>query len=445
MKKILAYFVITVLVFMPSACTKEDGEVTHEDGKVIIENNPDKKDIPEKTEAVTFVNTDFEKSDIILELSSANKNIEIEIITEQGIPIKILGGEPEAVFESGKPLQIFALTEKLGFEGKIISFKINECPHLNTVSLLSCPELNSFSCSFTNLSFVDFSGASGLLEVNLSRNRNLVSLQTGNLPLLETLDIEGSGVKEIDLSKNLNLKKLFCGASNIQTLEVSANRKLEILDIPYLNLKNIDIKNNSELLELNCSSNSLTELDLSENIKLTKLNCASNNISVLALFNNKNLEVLNCGKNKLENLFIENNIKLKDLFCSGNKLKFLNLSDNKNIENVYCFNNNISEIKINNNSSLKNIFCFNNCIDENNAKLLFVSLPPGTGYDFHTIVWYADENDGINYDSKKYFDRNSVLPKELIEQAYGNYWYVCHTLYGLEEINEILGSLKQKN
>lgn len=67
---------------------------------------------------------------------------------------------------------------------------------------------------------------------------------------------------QMDVRKNVNLKKLKCGENGLYQLDVSQNTQLELLD---------------------CSMNYLTELDVSNNPKLTFLNCRKNELEILDL------------------------------------------------------------------------------------------------------------------------------------------------------------------
>lgn len=456
MRKVLPCFFVVYFLLLSFSCTKKEEAGTEHsmsgntesgnsssEGKKEAEHSFAEHSVSDgKPQEET---ADFEKCGIILNFDSANKEAEIEVITKDSSAAKIIGAEPKRIYGNGEPLKIISTGEKIGFEGEIVSLKIQNCKALNSVHFVSAPQLNYFSCRFTNISNADFSGCPELSEADLSGNARLTEIKTDTLPLLESLNIENSGIAKIDLSKNTGLKKLVCGGTNLNSLNLNSNKKLEVLDVSSLNLKKINLKNNTELLELNCSSNSLTVLDLSANEKIIMLNCRNNAVTDLALFQNKNIEFLDCGKNKLEKLFLESNSALKTLFCDGNKLFRLDLSENKNIENVYCFNNELEEIKVNKGSPMKTLFCFNNKLGEKAAETLADSLPPGDGYDTHTLVWYAEKNPDMNYDSEKYRDGNIMPSKEQIEKLYGGYWYFYTTVYGLEDINDILNSLKQKN
>ena len=76
---------------------------------------------------------------------------------------------------------------------------------------------------------------------------------------------------------------------------------------------------------------------------------------------------------------------------------------------------------------------------------LFNSLKEGDGYDFRTLVVYAEKNPGLTYKSDTYFDHNFIPTDEMLASSYFKFWKVYFTLYGLEDMGSILDSLVQKN
>lgn len=98
-----------------------------------------------------------------------------------------------------------------------------------------------------------------------------------------------SGIREMDISKNINLINLDCS---------------------FNNLSELDVRRNTKLIKLNCSSNNLTTLDISQNTKLTDLLCLYNKLSELNLRQNIELIRLDCSKrNSLSKLDVSQNIK----------------------------------------------------------------------------------------------------------------------------------------
>ena len=66
-------------------------------------------------------------------------------------------------------------------------------------------------------------------------------------------------------------------------------------------------------------------LDLSRNVALKYLYCASNDLTSLDLSNNTALEVINCRSNRLSHLSLTNNFRLVELNCEYNEMKRLSI------------------------------------------------------------------------------------------------------------------------
>jgi len=114
---------------------------------------------------------------------------------------------------------------------------------------------------------------------------------------LETLDCYSSGIKSLNVSKNVALKNLSC----------------------YWNqLTSLDVSNNTALQSLNCNGNQLTSLDVSNNTALQSLDCHTNQLTSLDISKNTSLQYLDCCWNQLTKLDISNNTNLNKLYCCGN-------------------------------------------------------------------------------------------------------------------------------
>ena len=75
----------------------------------------------------------------------------------------------------------------------------------------------------------------------------------------------------LDVSKNRNLVTLKCANNGLTELDLHENKSLKELDCPNNNLKLLDLSANEELETLDCSGNSLAVLNLSANTKLSSL------------------------------------------------------------------------------------------------------------------------------------------------------------------------------
>ena len=111
---------------------------------------------------------------------------------------------------------------------------------------------------------------------------------------LETLIATEQLLKEIDISKNANLKVLNVGINEIKKLDVSKNTKLtELSAFECGNLTELDVSKNKNLKELNINYCPIKKLDVTKNTKLTSLSCIETNIKSLDLTGNTALKAIN--------------------------------------------------------------------------------------------------------------------------------------------------------
>lgn len=196
-----------------------------------------------------------------------------------------------------------------------------DCGHnqLSELDVTNNPALYYIDCQDNKLSSLDITKNEGLIwlyaqnnielgNIDFSKNKELreivvymaekmTSIDVTNSPYLLHLDAEGTGLREIDVSKNLELSILSVGYSNVNSLDISKNTKLRELYIshkdtdPY-KFKSIDVSNNPELIYLFAMGNELTSLDISKNNKLLSMYLTDNYIKELDVSNCKDLQEL---------------------------------------------------------------------------------------------------------------------------------------------------------
>lgn len=159
-----------------------------------------------------------------------------------------------------------------------------------------------------------------LKDIDISKNINLMHLELG-----------GNLFSSIDLSKNAGLTYLRIGNTPLTSIDLSKNTKLTYLDISSTSLTSIDLSKNTELKELYCEGEpdvgkQLTSLDVSTNIKLEKLYCSRNRITDLDVSKHTALQELFCDENQMTNLKLGNNTELIYLMCNVNQITSLDLS-----------------------------------------------------------------------------------------------------------------------
>ncbi len=153
----------------------------------------------------------------------------------------------------------------------------------------------------------------------------------------------------LDLSHNLNLKRIHSDNTVLQSLNINNCTQLEYLLCRNNNLSNLDLSDNINLKTLICEENNLSNLDLSTNINLESLSAYSNPLIALNLSANINLTYIGLAWNhQLTHLDITNNINLEEFYapdCSnlvvvdarnGNNSNFTTFSvvDNPQLECV---------------------------------------------------------------------------------------------------------------
>ena len=209
---------------------------------------------------------------------------------------------------------------------------------------------------------------------------------------LETFSCQNNELdEEPDLSKNPELKALFCNNTKIQDLDLSKNGKLLYLDCSNNKLKDLDLSADKKLLYLDCSNNKIKDLELYEpgftTVTQTKLSgdvsvdvkvrvkeppnplmylkCDHNAIKTLDLVDlDENLLWLKCDNNKISGKFSANDGEnLLWLECDNNKIKLLEL-DNRKLCYLKCDNNQITELDAVNCKQLEQLICDNNKIKE---------------------------------------------------------------------------------
>lgn len=283
----------------------------------------------------------------------------------------------------------------------------DECKKTETISFDSSKynieKLNGieFFSSLKSLFCSGYGYAGNLKEINLSNNKELTKLycednqltklDTRNNEKLTGLSCENNMITSLDVSNNKELFFLYCGRNDLTEIDISNNTVLESFWCSGNSIKELDVSKNSALKDLRCDNNELMRLDLSNNILLQSLQCGHNPIEILDLSNNANLDYLECEYCNLIDLNIKNNTDLHELYCANNDLKNLDLSNNTVLNRLRCGYNNLAELDLSMNVALNSYYLF----QEQSIDLECVKLGD---------VWVVDLNDRFedgNFDKVK--------------------------------------------
>lgn len=172
-------------------------------------------------------------------------------------------------------------------------------------------------CKFNKLTRLDVS-QNKALKGFYCNNNELESLTIGKLPLLKGFWChENKNLTSLDVTQVPNLQHLYCNSTGITALDLSKNPLLETIDCNTTKITELDVSKNTKLEWLLCGNNQLTELDLSKNTELYRLFCYTNQLTQLDLSNNPKLQVLIFANNHITNMDLSKNAKLLKTFFWG--------------------------------------------------------------------------------------------------------------------------------
>ncbi len=121
----------------------------------------------------------------------------------------------------------------------------------------------------------------------------------GEISKTEALEVTYINIRDKEVTSLLgiedftNIDSLYCGYTNITTLNLFHNNKLKYINTEFnTNLLGINVSTCKFLRKLDCEYNSLCSLNVSNNIDLEYLDCHKSNLNTLDLSNNIILDTL---------------------------------------------------------------------------------------------------------------------------------------------------------
>lgn len=251
---------------------------------------------------------------------------------------------------------------------------------LKELNLSQNKELVTLDCSENNLTQLELSQNAELTYLDCSENK-LTQLNLPSSAKLEKLICYDNQLSALDVNSLGYLTNLSCGKNPLGTLNVSNLTLLKSLACYENGLTTLNVQNNSYLKDLSCGDNQLTVLDLSNNPKLTELYCSGNQLSQLDLRQNKELTTLQCFQNKLELLDVSQSTKLQTIQCADNQLTSLDVTKNKALKELDCAGNQLVELDTRDNAALEKLNCERNRLAginlEDNLNLYLANISVG--------------------------------------------------------------------
>ncbi|MBC2578140.1 hypothetical protein HLB30_06345 [Peptostreptococcus russellii] len=197
-------------------------------------------------------------------------------------------------------------------------------------------------------------GYSEISEIDISKNLNLrrlslastkvSNLDTSNNQLLWYLDFTGTNVSSIDLTKNPKLEQIHGFDSKIKEIDVSKNPELLRLDVCRTAISKIDVSNNPKLFALNFEETGVSEIDVSKNKDLYEVYASNSKISEIDVSNNEKLGHIRVTGTKVKNLDLSHNPNLVFVMAEETDMKTLDLGHNHDIIEILANNSNLENI-----------------------------------------------------------------------------------------------------
>lgn len=320
---------------------------------------------------------------------------EINAVTNLELSVPAINFKGIELFKEMKTLKMFGCTlwdEEAGEfvcsqtidlskNSKLTELELTFCHSLKKLNLSSNTKLEKLYCSDchnletvvfgnnTKLSYVYFfmcpvqgfdpSLLTGLKELYgyCMPNESLDLSRNVNLEVIEWSDYLGSGdtLKAIDVSKCVNLLRLYLCDNAIAELDISNCTKLQYLNVWSNELTSLDVSKCPDLEIIYCEYNHLQSLDVSNHKKLSGLNCSTagmmwwienSPLATLDASGCSSLEWIDCSYNSLTTIKLDGCTSLNYLNCSSNNLTALKLKGNTNLQTLNCKYNQLTEIDL---------------------------------------------------------------------------------------------------
>jgi len=245
-----------------------------------------------------------------------------------------------------------------------------------------------------------------LLEILFVNDANLSSIDMSNNLQLKRLYCKNNVITQVTISQNNLLERLDCRDNNINTLDVSQNLNLKRLNVRNNNLTNLNINLNSQLEILHCEINQLNTLDVSHNINLFSLGINDNQITSINVNNLNQIKYFTLVNNNINSINIDNNTLIEWFWIINNQITSLNLNQNHQLSSFWCQDNSLTELNLSQNLLLDELNCSNNQLSTLNVQNGANSLLTG-----------AYLNAPFGYEDRFKADNNPNLSCILVDDA----------------------------
>lgn len=236
---------------------------------------------------------------------------------------------------------------------------------LGTLNTANIPNIETLILGGTQFVSLDVSSLTHLKMYGISSYQHLPAFTLANMPQLEYLGVSGPNVNTLNLSGLPGLKTLDIPSTNIAVLDLSGCPNLTSLicgqsvGAPGFAMTDLGLADVPLLETLKCNNAGLTALDLSPVPALKSLTCTTNGIAALDLSAVPLLETLKCGSNNLTALNLSAAPGLKTVDCSYNQITSLNVTGLALLQSFNCSANPLAgPLDVSNCTQLQSLSCW---------------------------------------------------------------------------------------
>lgn len=271
----------------------------------VSSNHMDSLTLPVKADKLTYLDISDNKITNLTSLSDYNNLVmlnanstnlsKIDVSSMRGLKVLGVSGTTISTLDLGSNMELTTLY----------------CESMRSLSVLDVSDhekLTALYCSGakntngivvrSSITKLDVSGDIALGSLDCSKSY-VAELNIDNTPELTSFDCSDSRLTFVDVSQNKNLSYLDVSSNVLDEVNVTANTALRDLYVEDTGINKLDITTLRNLINLDASSNSLAELDIASNSLLEKLYLSDNNIQGIDLDGHPALKELKIDNNSL--------------------------------------------------------------------------------------------------------------------------------------------------
>ena len=206
---------------------------------------------------------------------------------------------------------------------------------LTTVDLSNNLELKKLMLMGNKLSKLNISANTKMTKFAIADNTFSQSVDLSKFDKLNVIGLQGDKINTLQLPSTSVLQFLLIDSTKISSLDLSKCANLEFLEINKTPIESLDLNICAKLVEFHCDDSKLKNLKFDKCKELKDISTEKNLLKSLSIDNMPNLTRVECGNNVIEQLSIKNCPLLKDLSSSYNPMSNLEIISCNKLTDLY--------------------------------------------------------------------------------------------------------------